>query len=441
MGPRNGFRRPIPTIPARDLLVPGTKVRPAVELRPYPEGAAAAGLKAAVVQGAIMDDGLLTVGTGRPEPPPPPRRPRYHALAIAVVLAATLIVIAAAVLVSVVVYSAVRGPAAPVAAPASPSALPPTSSALAARIDPGLVDVNATLGYQAAISSGTGMVLTPSGRVITNNHVIEGATSITVTDVGNGRTYTAAVVGYDQGQDIAVLQLAAASGLKTVPLSTTSAVTVGENVLALGNAQGEGGTPAAATGTVTALDQSITATDQTAGISEQLTGLIQTDVPLQPGDSGGPLVSPAGQVIGMDTAGSAQFQISSGAAQAFAIPASEAAPIAAAITAGRASAAVHVGATAFLGVRVVSYSVPVPGDPAIAGAGVAGITPGTPAASAGLAPGDVITSIGGQAVTSAMSVRSVMDAYHPGDTASLHWVDQDGQAHTATVVLAAGPVG
>jgi S1-C subfamily serine protease len=182
-------------------------------------------------------------------------------------------------------------------------------------------------------------------------------------------------------------------------------------------------------------------TDQFAGISEQLTGLIQTSVPLQPGDSGGPLVSLAAQVIGMNTAGSSQFQISSGAAQGFAIPASQAAPIAAAIAAGQASAAVHIGATAFLGVQVVSYGILVPGNPASTGAGVAGITPGTPAARAGLAPGDVIVSIGRHAVTSAMSLRSVINAYHPGDTASLHWVDQGGQAHTASIIFAAGPAG
>ena len=325
-----------------------------------------------------MHDGLLTVGSDRPEPPPAPRRPHHRVLAIVF----TLAVVAAAVLASVMVYSAVRGPAKPASVPTSRPASAP-ASALAARVDPGLVDVTATLGYQQLISAGTGMVLTPSGRVITNNHVIEGATSVTVTDVGNRRTYTAAVVGYDQGQDIAVLQLAAASGLKTVPLSTSSAVTAGEKVLALGNAQGQGGTPAAATGTITALGQPITATDQAAGISEQLTGLIQTDVPLQPGDSGGPLVSPAGQVIGMNTAASSQFQISSGTAQAFAIPASQAAPIAAAIAAGQASAAVHIGATAFLGVQVVSYGVPVRGNPAIAGAA----WPGSPRARQRPGPG------------------------------------------------------
>jgi S1-C subfamily serine protease len=297
--------------------------------------------EATAAEERIMHDGLLAVGSDRLGPPSaPPPRPHYHVLA----LVFTLAVVAAAVLASVEVYSAVRGPAVPAAAPVSPEVSP-----LAARVDPGLVDVTATLGYQQAVSAGTGMVLTSSGRVITNNHVIEGATSIAVTDVGNHRAYTAAVVGYDQGQDIAVLQLAAASGLKTVSLGSSSAVTVGEKVLALGNAGGQGGIPAAAAGTVTAVGQSITATDQFAGFSEQLTGLIQTDVPRQPGDSGGPLVSPAGQVIGMNTAGSSQFQISSGAAQAFAIPASQPAAIAAAIAAGRASAAIHIGATAFLG--------------------------------------------------------------------------------------------
>ncbi len=221
----------------------------------------------------------------------------------------------------------------------------PANSPLAVSVDPGLVDVTATLGYQQAISAGTGMVLTPSGLAITNNHVIEGSTSITVTDVGNRRTYQARVAGYDQSQDIAVLQLAAASGLKTVSVGASSAVKIGEKVMALGNAGGKGRTPVAATGTISALGQSITAVDQPTGVTEQLTGLIRTNVPLQPGDSGGPLVSPAGQVIGMDTAASSQFQINSGTAQAFAIPASQAVSVAAQIVAGKASATVHIGAT------------------------------------------------------------------------------------------------
>ena len=156
--------------------------------------------------------------------------------------------------------------------------------------------------------------------MVTNNHVIEGATSVTVTDVGNRHTYAATVVGYDQSQDIAVLRLAGASGLKTVALAGSAAVKSRREGARSRQCKGKGGTPTTATGTVTALDQSITATDQGAGISEQLTGLIQTDVPLQPGDSGGPLVSPSGQVIGMNTAASAQFQISSGTTQALAIP-------------------------------------------------------------------------------------------------------------------------
>ena len=88
----------------------------------------------------------------------------------------------------------------------------------------------------------------------------------------------------------------------------------------------------------------------------------------------------------------------------------------------------------------MSYGVPVPGTRRSPGP-AAGITPGTPAARAGLAPGDVIVAIGGYAITSAMSLRPVLDAYHPGDTASLHWADQGGQAYTATIVFAAGPAG
>ena len=187
-----------------------------------------------------------------------------------------------------------------------------TTSQIATRVDPGLVDIVSTLGYQNAEAAGTGQVVTSSGEVLTNNHVIDGSTSIKATDIGNGRTYTAKVVGYDQTDDIAVLQLQGASGLATVSFGNSSQVTAGQNVVALGNAGGKGGTPSVAAGTVTALNQSITASDEGSGSSENLTGMIETNANIQPGDSGGPLVDTGGQVVGIDTAASTSSGSSSG---------------------------------------------------------------------------------------------------------------------------------
>jgi S1-C subfamily serine protease len=237
-----------------------------------------------------------------------------------------------------------------------------TTPQIASQVDPGLVDVVSTLGYQDGEAAGTGMVLTSTGEVLTNNHVIDGATSIKATDVGNGRTYTARVVGYDKAHDVAVLQLERASGLQTVTLSSGSPHT-GQRVVALGNAGGKGGTPSVATGKVNGLDQSITASDESSGTAEQLTGLIGTNANIQPGDSGGPLVNTDGQVIGMDTAastspGTVGSQSQSGQApaqtQAFAIPVTEASSIASQIEAGTPSSTSHLGGTAFLGVETSS---------------------------------------------------------------------------------------
>ena len=223
-------------------------------------------------------------------------------------------------------------------------------------MDPALVDVVSTEVDQGAVAAGTGIVLTSDGTVLTNNHVIRGATSIKVTDVGNGRTYTAKVVGYDASQDVAVIQLQNASGLTTANLGDSSSVQTGDSVTALGNAGGKGGTPSVATGTVTALNQGITASDEGSGSnSEQLTGLIETNADIQPGDSGGALVNSYGQVIGMNTAASSgtQFQSQSGqaAVQAYAIPIDHAESIAKQIEAGQGSSTVHIGATAFLGIE------------------------------------------------------------------------------------------
>jgi len=317
-----------------------------------------------------------------------------------------------------------------------------TTAQIAAQVSPGLVDVVSTLGYQHAQAAGTGLVLTSSGEVLTNNHVIEGATSITVTDIGNGRSYRARVTGYDQSHDIAVLQLQGASGLRTVTLGSSSTAAVGQKVVALGNAGGTGGAPSVATGRITSIGASVTASDEGAGTSEHLTGLIGHNAAIQPGDSGGPLVSTTGQVVGIDTAASSRFALQSGHAQtqAFAIPISEAVLIASQIEAGTPSSTVHTGATGFLGVGVMSAaSAAADGVPAGTGAAVTGVLPGSPASRAGLAAGDVIVFVAGQSVTSPQALQSALERHHPGDNVTISWTSQAGQTQSATITLATGP--
>ncbi|HUZ27264.1 MAG TPA: trypsin-like peptidase domain-containing protein [Streptosporangiaceae bacterium] len=308
--------------------------------------------------------------------------------------------------------------------------------------DPAVVDIVSNLGTQGAESAGTGIVLTSSGEVLTNNHVVDGATAIRVTDVGNGQTYSATVTGYDATRDVAVLKLSGASGLRTATIGDSGAVRTGQKVVALGNAGGRGGLPSVAEGRVTGLGRAITAQDQGSGSSERLTGMIQTNAGIQPGDSGGPLLNTAGQVIGMDTAASnEQTAAATGTEQAFAIPIDRAMSIASQITAGTASATVHIGPTAFLGVEISSQAsgqAGVPGSP-VNGAPVAGVVPGGAAANAGIGAGDVIVSLGGTTISSPTGLRNSLTTRHPGDSVPVTWLDQSGQSHSANVVLGTGP--
>ena len=335
---------------------------------------------------------------------------------------------------------------------------PSDVSSIAAKVDPALVDINTTFGYQQASGAGTGIVLTSDGEILTNNHVINGATSISVTDVGNGRTYRANVVGYDASHDLAVLQLVGASGLKTAGIGNSDAVKVGDPVVAVGNAGGAGGTPSAAGGAVTALNQAITAGDELNGTSENLTGLIEVNADVQSGDSGGSLVDSRGRVIGVDSAASSGYSLQSASgqsAQGYAIPINKALSIAGQIEAGRSSSTVHVGPTAFLGVLISSgsssggsgdsygdsggYGYPGGSGSATAGAAVSSVVPGGAAAQAGLGAGDVITSIDGQAVSSPTSLSQLIAPDKPGQSVTIGWTDSSGQAHTATATLQAGP--
>ena len=317
-----------------------------------------------------------------------------------------------------------------------------TTAQVAAKTDPSLVDINTNLGLQGGAAAGTGQVLTSNGEVLTNNHVIAGATSIKATDIGNGRTYTAKVVGYNQTKDIAVIQLQGASGLQTADLGNSSSTAVGQKVVAVGNALGKGGTPSVVAGHITGLNASITAQDEGAATSENLTGLIHHNAPIQPGDSGGPLVNNHGQVVGINTAASSGFQFQSGATQAFAIPINEAMAIASQIVAGHSSPTVHIGETGLLGVQITpANNAAANGIQAGSGAAVAGVVSGTPAAQTGLAAGDVITSAGGHPVTSPKSLQTALEQFHPGDSVTIGWTDQAGQSHSAAVSLAGGPVG
>ena len=319
-------------------------------------------------------------------------------------------------------------------APAS-SAPSAQSAAVAAKVNVGVVDINTVLGYQHGTAAGTGMVITASGEVLTNNHVVEGATSISVRLVSTGKTYPATVVGTDVSDDVALIQLTGASGLQTVSTGDSSKVAAGDPVVAIGNAGGTGGAPSVVEGTVEALGQNITASDNVSSHSEQLTGLIQTSAPLQPGDSGGPLASTAGKVIGMDTAASATYSFSQSSGQSFAIPINTALALAKQMESGQASAKVHIGSNAFLGVQVVSS--PTAGSQ---GAVVQTVVPATPAAKAGLQANDTITQINGQAISSPADLTALLLSHHPGDKVTVQWVDSAGQPRSASITLASGPV-
>jgi S1-C subfamily serine protease len=305
------------------------------------------------------------------------------------------------------------------------------AATVASKVDPAVVDVNTEIDYGSATGAGTGMVVSSDGLVLTNNHVIDGATSITVTTVDNGRRYGATVVGTDPSEDIAVLRLTGASGLATIPVGEPSTISAGDPVVALGNAGGVGGAPVVATGVVQDLGQTITASDDDGANAETLSGLIVVDAPIQPGDSGGPLATSSGQVIGIDTAASVGrgWRMRIGTGLGFAIPIDHALAVAREIESGQATGSVHIGTTGFLGVAL---------DPSAARAVVEGVEPASPAAHAGLAAGDTITALDGQPVDSADTLSALTKRHRAGDTATVSWSDSSGGHHSAAVVLAAG---
>jgi S1-C subfamily serine protease len=286
----------------------------------------------------------------------------------------------------------------------------------------GIVDIYTKLGYEDGLAAGTGMILSRSGEVLTNNHVISGATSFKVVNVSTHRSYTATVVGYSVSRDIAVLRLANASNLRRIGLDRFFPLKVGQPVVARGNAEGRGGTPKTASGQIIALHQQIVAKDE-SGDSETLNNTIATDAPVVPGYSGGPLMDVRNRAIGIVTAGS-----TAGPHRGFAIPIKQALQLAQRITTGKSNSVVHVGPTAFLGVVFASNE-----------AKIQSVVTGQAADQAGLAAGDVITSLNGKAISSVTDLRQVVLTLVPGKAVPIGWTDANDVGKTGTITPASGP--
>ena len=336
------------------------------------------------------------------------------------------------------VAQATTSPEAPIqqVTPGTSTSPSSTTDAIAAKVSPAIVDINTVLGNGAA--AGTGMLISSTGEILTNNHVVNGSTSITVTVQGRSQKYSAHVVGVDISQDIAVIQIdGSVSGLPTVKFADSSSLKVGETVVALGNALGRGGAPNVTSGQITALDQTITASSGGSS-SETLNGMIQSDAVIYERDSGGALVNTSGQVVGMITAGQAQGFRSSASDVGFAIAANTAVGVVNRIRAHEQAADLTYGQVGFLGVSVQTldaFSAQQLGLSVSSGALVTSVQPGSGAEAAGIARNSVITKVGGASVTSSDTLGTAIRSHRPGDGVSVTWVNQGG-SHTATVTLA-----
>ena len=260
--------------------------------------------------------------------------------------------------------------------------------------------------------------------MVTNHHVVDGATDIEVTVVSTGATYEASVLGYDAAKDVAVLRLADASGLASVD-TDTAGVGLGEDVTAVGDAGGDGGTLTAATGTVTDLGEPVTVADEETGQPSRLRNLIEVDADIIPGDSGGALLDASGDVVGMNVAASSGTSDITG----YVIPIKRVLRIADQVLAGDASGTVEIGYDAFLGVSMGTSALTL-----------VGVVDGSAAAQAGLGAGDTVTSLGGTDVATQTQLRRAVATHAPGDSVVVTWTDSFGSSHSATVTLGRAPI-
>jgi putative serine protease PepD len=268
--------------------------------------------------------------------------------------------------------------------------------------------------------TGSGFVVSSDGYLVTNDHVVAGASQIKA-KIGDGKTLDAKLVGADPSTDLALLKVSV-SGLTPLKLGNSSTVQVGDPAYAIGNPYGLDRT--LTTGVISALQRQISSPN---GYS--IDNVLQTDAAINPGNSGGPLFDTAGDVIGVNSQIEASGN-STGGGQAgnvgigFAIPSNTVKTV---VSQLRSSGKVT---HAYLGVSTQNASG--------AGAQVGAVNSGGPAAAAGLQPGDVITAVGGKSVADSTGLSSLVDQYKPGDSVAVK-VSRSGQDKTLTVKLGERP--
>jgi serine protease Do len=272
--------------------------------------------------------------------------------------------------------------------------------------------------------AGTGFVIASDGVIVTNNHVIAGAQSIEVV-FADDRKMPARVLGRDPTTDLAVVKVDAGD-LPVAALGDSSALKVGDDVIAIGNALGLQGGPTVTRGIVSAEDRTITAENGT-----RLEHVIQTDTAINPGNSGGPLVNSAGEVVGINTAVAGDAQNIG-----FSIAINAAKPIIDELRQGTTRSRPFLGVKMFTLTPSIAEELGLKAD---SGALVAEVTPGSAAEVAGLANGDVITSIDGKDVKAAEDVTTAVSARKPGEEIKVTY-RRGEETKEATVKLGERPV-
>jgi S1-C subfamily serine protease len=425
-----------PQVPADETVSPDS-AHDTASFAPSPF-AAASPYDAAPYAGPPAD--VITGGGGTTETPTADAattdgaKPRRGVSTAAALVVAAVVISAAAsgTVVHIVDDHSNSGTSSAAAATPAVSALPQAASVTAdvktalARIEPSVVLINDTItssgaggqggfggfggsgGFQES-GAGTGIIITADGEIVTNAHVVNGATAITVTLPNNGGTHPASIVGIDTTQDLAVIKISGVTNLKPATFANSDTAAVGDSVLAVGNALGYGGAPTVTEGILSAKGRTLTGTD------DNLSGLLQTDAAINPGNSGGPLVDSTGQVIGINVAVASGTTSEPAQNIGFTIPSNTVVNDLPSLKAGKGASSQGQGGQTtqsgtFLGVSVAD---------ATGGALVQAVEAGSPAAAAGIQVGDLITSVDGKAIADGTALQQAIRSDKSGTTVTI----------------------